>query len=220
MSLRLVGIKEGMMQIFDKVGNRVVCTVIKTDKHLISQIKTEEKDGYHALQLAGIQVSKAKLRNVKKPQFGHFKKAGIEPRKILFEARLNSEETSYKVGQEVGLGLLDEVSFVDIQGMSKGKGYQGVMKRHNFAGGPAAHGSGFHRHGGSCGMRSTPGRCLPGQKKAGRMGGECVTTQNLKIVRVDKERQILLVEGSVPGCRGGYVYITPAKKKATRKSEK
>jgi large subunit ribosomal protein L3 len=215
MKPKLMGIKQGMMQIFDEQGNRVVCTVILAEKHLISQIKTKENDGYNALQLASIKLNSAKARNVAKPQLGHFKKAGIEPRRAMCEVRLD-EVGSYQVGQEIGVESFNEVTYVDVIGVSKGKGHQGVIKRHHFAGGPAAHGSGFHRHGGSCGMRSTPGRCLPGQKKSGRMGGERVTMENLRVVRVDVERQLILVEGAVPGTRGGRVFILPAKKKPTK----
>ncbi len=211
-----MGIKQGMMQIFDQHGNRVVCTVILAEKHLISQIKTKENDGYNALQLASIKLNLAKAKNVAKPQLGHFKKAGIEPRRAMCEMRL-SDIGSYQVGQEIGVEVFSEISYVDVIGVSKGKGYQGVIKRHHFAGGPAAHGSGFHRHGGSCGMRSTPGRCLPGQKKAGRMGAERVTMENLRVVRVDAEKQLILVEGAIPGARGGRVYILPAKKKVMKK---
>lgn len=215
--LKLMGIKQGMTQLFDAQGNRVVCTVIQADKHLISQIKTTETDGYHALQLASGKLNAAKARNVSNPQKGHFKKAGIEPRRKMVEVRLEAP-SEYQVGQALGVELFEGVAFVDVAGISKGKGYQGVMKRHNFAGGPAAHGSGFHRHAGSTGMRTSPGRCLPGVKKAGRMGADRVTTQNLRVVRVDAERQVIVVEGAIPGSRGGLVYIMPAKKKNHNKT--
>lgn len=214
-----MGIKQGMMQVFDKNGNRVVCTVIQAEKHVVLQIKTKESDGYDALQLASIKLNPAKARNVAKPQQGHFKKASVEPRRSVCEVRVD-ETASYQLGQEIGVETFNEIGFVDVIGQSKGKGYQGVIKRHHFAGGPAAHGSGFHRHGGSCGMRSTPGRCLPGQKKAGRMGNERVTVENLRVVRVDAERQLIIVEGAIPGCRGGKVYIVPAKKKLAKKGKK
>jgi large subunit ribosomal protein L3 len=215
MKPKLMGIKQGMMQIFDDQGNRVVCTVILAEPHVISQIKSKESDGYTAVQLASLKVRPAKAKNVKKPQLGHFKKAGIEPRKALCEVRADSVE-SYQLGQELGVEIFNEISFVDVVGVSKGKGHQGVIKRHHFAGGPAAHGSGFHRHGGSCGMRTSPGRCLPGQKKSGRMGGERVTMENLRVVKIDPEKQVILVEGAIPGCRGGLVYVTPAKKKVKK----
>lgn len=216
---KLMGIKKGMTQLFDNEGNKVVCTVIQTDKHIVSQIKTKEKDGYEALQLAAFKVMPSKIRNVSKPLMGHFKKASIEPRRQLLESGGGSL-AQYQIGQEIGAEVFQGISYVDVTGISKGKGYQGVIKRHHFAGGPASHGSGFHRHGGSCGMRSTPGRCLPGQKKAGRMGGEQVTTENLKVVRVDLERQLILVEGAVPGACGSFVYISQAKKIAQSKNKK
>ena len=215
MKPKLMGIKQGMMQIFDDQGNRVVCTVILAEPHVVSQIKTKESDGYTAVQLATLKVTPAKAKNVRKPQLGHFKKAGVEPRKTLCEVRLDSVE-GYQLGQELGVETFNEVQFVDVVGMSKGKGHQGVIKRHHFAGGPAAHGSGFHRHGGSCGMRTSPGRCLPGQKKSGRMGGEQVTMENLRVVKIDAEKKVILVEGAIPGCRGGLVYVTPAKKKVNK----
>jgi large subunit ribosomal protein L3 len=215
MKPKLMGIKQGMMQIFDAQGNRVVCTVIKAEPHVISQIKTKENDGYTAIQLATLKVRPSKAKNIRKPQLGHFKKASIEPRNAMCEMRVDAVE-NYQLGQEMGVEIFNEVSFVDIRGVSKGKGHQGVIKRHHFAGGPAAHGSGFHRHGGSCGMRTSPGRCLPGQKKSGRMGGDQVTVENLRVVKIDAEKQAILVEGAIPGCRGGHVYVTPAKKKVMK----
>jgi large subunit ribosomal protein L3 len=219
MKPKLMGIKQGMMQVFDQQGNRVVCTVIQADKHVISQIKTTETDKYNALQLASGKVSPAKARNVARPQLGHFKKAGLEPRRKMTEIRVD-DTTGYTVGQELGVELFQDVAYVDVIGTSKGKGYQGVMKRHNYAGGPAAHGSGFHRHAGSTGMRSTPGRCLPGTKKAGRMGGERVTAENLRVVKVDADKQVIIVEGAIPGSRGCLVYVTTAKKMMNKKKKK
>lgn len=218
MKPKLMGIKQGMMQLFDPQGNRVVCTVIKAEKHVIAQIKSVETDHYNAIQLASGTMNAAKARNVAKPQQGHFKKAGIEPRRKMKEVRVE-DPSAYQVGQELGVELFNDITYVDVIGISKGKGYQGVMKRHNFSGGPAAHGSGFHRHAGSTGMRSTPGRCLPGVKKAGRMGGEQVTVENLRVVKVDAEKQVIVVEGAIPGSRGGLVYITTAKKKMNKKKK-
>lgn len=216
MTLKFMGKKLGMTRLFDAKGNHVVCTVISAEPNIISQVKSSEKDGYEAVQLAALKVKPSKLRNVTKSLKGHYAKAGIDPRVRLSETRVESTQ-DFQVGQEVSVAQFAEVSFVDVQGVSKGKGHQGVMKRYHFAGGPASHGSGFHRHGGSTGMRSTPGRCLPGQKKSGRMGGEVVTTQNLRVVRVDAEKQLMIVEGAIPGARGGLLYITKAVKKANRK---
>jgi len=206
-----MGIKKGMARLFDKDGNLIVCTVIFTEPNIISQIKRVEKDGYNAVQLSAVKVAAPKVRNVTKPLVGHFKKAGIEPRRHLAESRVENPE-EFQVGQEVGVGYFSGCELVDVAGDSKGKGHQGVIKRHHFAGGPAAHGSGFHRHGGSCGMRTSPGRCLPGQKKSGRMGGDRVTLQNLRVMQIDEENNLLVIEGAIPGARGGLVYITKAVK--------
>ena len=216
MALQFTGKKVGMTRMFDKSGNVVVCTVIRAEPNIVTQLKTKENDGYTAIQLGSMKVTDPKKRNVSKPLRGHFAKAAVEPRGRLLETRL-SDTSAYQVGQEIGVGVFTEVAYVDVTGMSKGKGHQGVIKRHGFAGGPASHGSGFHRHGGSCGMRTSPGRCLPGQKKSGRMGGERVAQQNLKVVKVDEVNQVLLVEGAIPGSRGGFVVVSPAVKKPSKK---
>lgn len=223
MVLTLMGKKRGMMQLFDEKGNVVVCTVIQAEPNVVTQLKTKEKDGYTAVQL-GFEEIKGKTQytidvRTGKPQLGHFKKAGVKPRRFLVESRVDSVD-AYALGQEVGLDIFHEVEFVDAIAISKGKGYQGVMKRHHFAGGPASHGSGFHRHAGSTGMRSTPGRGLPGGKKAGQMGLERVTVQNLQVVKVDMENQVILVKGQVPGPRDGLVYIKRAEKKQAKKKPK
>ncbi len=211
-----MGKKRGMTQIFDEKGNLIVCTVISAEPSVVSQIKQQESDGYVAVQLAAVKVKPSKVKNVSKALRGHFAKASIEPRAHLVESRVE-DSSQFAVGQEIGVAYFADASFVDVRAVSKGKGYQGVMKRHGFAGGPAAHGSGFHRHAGSTGMRSTPGRCLPGVKKAGRMGAEYVTTQSLKIVKIDETKQVIIVKGAVPGACGGLVYLSKAKKKAAKK---
>lgn len=220
MALKLLGKKRGMTQRFDDAGNIVVCTVIHAEPSIITQIKRKESDGYNALQLGFDKIVTADARTIQKrvtkQLLGHFQKANVEPRRYLSESRIDDIE-SYSVGQELGVATFADVVFVDVCGYSKGKGYQGVIKRHNFAGGPAAHGSGFHRHGGSTGMRSTPGRCLPGQKKAGRMGGERVTVQNLRVVGIDETRNLIIVEGSIPGPRGSVVSVAPSMKKKSKK---
>ncbi|MBS0620289.1 MAG: 50S ribosomal protein L3 [Verrucomicrobia bacterium] len=218
MTITLMGKKRGMTRLFDEKGNNVVCTVISAEPNVIAQIKRKDTDGYEAIQLAAFKVKPSKTKNVTKPLQGHYKKAGIEPRVHVAETRVESTE-AFQVGQEFSVAHFADVGYVDITGVSKGKGYQGVIKRHHFAGGPASHGSGFHRHGGSTGMRSSPGRCLPGQKKAGRMGADVVTTQNLRVVKVDEERQVIVVEGAVPGPVGGLVYIAKAKKKQSSKKK-
>lgn len=209
MSLKLIAKKEAMTQIFNKNGQAVACTVLVADANYITQVKTEEKDGYKAVQLGSI---KAREKNVKKPVLGHFAKAKVAPCRVILESKVENP-SEYTVGQEIKVDYFKEGEFIDIIGTSKGKGFQGVMKLHGFAGGPAAHGSGFHRHAGSTGMRSTPGRCFPGGKRASRMGGEKVTVQNIEILAVNAEKNLIVVKGCVPGCCGGIVYISKAKKK-------
>lgn len=223
MALTMMGKKCGMMQLFDEKGNVIVCTVIQAEPNVVTQIKSKETDGYLAVQLGFEKVSGKTQYTIEartgKPLTGHFKKAGVEPRRHLLESKIDGKE-EYSLGQEIGVDIFNAVEFVDATAISKGKGYQGVMKRHNFAGGPASHGSGFHRHAGSTGMRSTPGRGLPGGKKAGQMGNERVTVQNLQVVKIDVENNVILVKGQVPGPRNGLVYLTQAKKKMTKKSHK
>lgn len=220
MALKLMGKKRGMTQHFDEAGNIVVCTVIHAEPNVVTQIKRKETDGYNAIQLGFEKVVTADARTIEKrvskPQIGHFRKSNVEPRRYLSEARLDNVD-EFSLGQEVAVTAFSEVSHIDVCGVSKGKGYQGVIKRHGFAGGPGSHGSGFHRHGGSTGMRSTPGRGLPGMKKAGQMGCENVTVQNLKVIRVDADRNLLIVEGAVPGPVGGLVSFSAAKKKKVKK---
>lgn len=218
MTLTFMGKKAGMTRIFDANGNQVVCTVISAEPNVVAQVKTTEKDGYSAVQLGAFKVKPSKVRNVSKPLKGHYAKAKIDPRGTLGETRV-PVESEFQVGQEIGVDCFSDVAYVDVQGVSKGKGHQGVIKRHHFAGGPASHGSGFHRHGGSTGMRSSPGRCLPGQKKSGRMGADVVTLQNLRVVKVDAEKQVLLVEGAIPGSCGGLVYISQSVKKSGQKKK-
>lgn len=212
MTLKMMGKKEGMTQLYNKQGNLVVCTVISVEPNVVSQIKTKEKDGYESLQLAGYKVAPSRVKNVAKPIKGHFAKSSIEPRGKLLESVV-ANVGEYQVGQELSVDHFQDVVFVDVTAVSKGKGHQGVMRRYGFKGGPASHGSGFHRHGGSTGMRSSPGRCLPGQKKSGHMGSERVTVQNLRVVKVDAENKLLLVEGAVPGATGCQVTVFKSKKK-------
>lgn len=212
MTLNFMGKKEGMAQVYDEKGNLITCTVLVVEPNVISQIKTQESDGYSAVQLAAFQLPPSKVKNQSKAMQGHFKKAGVNPRRKVQESRLE-DVSGYEVGQELDVTYFEEISHVDVIAVSKGKGFQGVMKRHGFKGGPASHGSGFHRHAGSTGMRSTPGRCLPGVKMAGRMGGERVTVQSLPVVRVDAEKRVLLVKGAVPGSRGSMVTVRQAVKK-------
>lgn len=220
---KLMGKKRGMMQLFDETGNAIVCTVIEAEPNIVTQIKTKTTDGYNAIQLGFEKVKVKDPRTmetrVSSPLRGHYKKAGTEPRRFLSEIRVENTE-EYAVGQELGVSQFSAIVYVDVCAVSKGKGFQGVMKLHNFSGGPASHGSGFHRHAGSTGQRSTPGRCLPGGKRASHMGLERVTVQNLEVVRIDEEANVIIVKGAVPGPRNGLVYITQAVKIAAEKNSK
>jgi len=211
-----MGKKRGMTQIFDDKGNTIVCTVIEAQPNIVTQVKTKESDGYNAIQLGFetiiVKDPRTMAKRSSKALLGHFKKAGVEPRRYLSESRLDKLE-NYAIGQEISLAEFAEIPFVDVCGTSKGKGYKGVMKKYNFAGGPASHGSSFHRHAGSTGMRSTPGRSLTNSPRASHMGDERVTVQNVKVVAVYPEENVILLEGSVPGPRNGLLYLSPAIKK-------
>ncbi len=210
MPLTFIGQKKGMMQVFDKDGKVVVCTVILAEPNTVLQIKRKETHGYNGIQLGGVPMTKSQGDRTSKPLKGHFGKVGAQPCRVIHESRLD-EVDQYQVGQKLDASIFEGVQFVDVEGVSKGKGFQGVIKLFNMAGGPAAHGSGFHRHMGSTGMRSTPGRCFPNGKRASRMGGDRKTVQNLRVVAV--KGNLLLVEGAVPGAPSGIVYIRKAKKR-------
>lgn len=204
MSLTLIGQKKGMTQIFDQEGKLVVCTVILAEPNTVLGIKRKETHGYNSIQLSGIPMTASQAKRAKKPVKGQFAKANVQPGNVIRESRIEEVE-QYQVGQQIDASLFQDVKYVDIEAISKGKGFQGVIKLHGMAGGPAAHGSGFHRHMGSTGMRSTPGRCFPGGKRASRMGGDKKTVQGLRVIAV--KGNVLLVAGPVPGARSGIVYI-------------
>jgi large subunit ribosomal protein L3 len=216
MTLKFMGKKRGMIQLFDENGNIIVCTVIEAEPNVVTQIKTKETDGYTAVQV-GFEKRTGKdprtvERRTTKPLRGHYQKAGTTPRRYLKETRVPSTE-GFSLGQELGVDVFSDVRFVDATAMSKGKGYQGVMKLHNYSGGPAAHGSGFHRHAGSTGMRSTPGRCLPGGPRASHMGYDQVTVQNLEVIQINAEDNLIIIKGAVPGPNNSLVCLAPAIKK-------
>lgn len=218
MPLQLMGKKRGMTMLFDEEGRAVACTVIEVEPNLIAQIKTVENDGYAALQM-GCEKMKAKDsrtigRRLGKPRSGHFAKNNLAPRRRLHEARLD-DVSGYSVGQELDVSLFRDLKYVDVIGLSKGRGYQGVMKKFGFAGASkGSHGAGsVHRHAGSTGMRSTPGRCLKGGPRASQMGRNRVSQQNLRLFRVDEERHLLIVKGCVPGPVGGALFVRPSLKK-------
>ncbi|OHD14107.1 MAG: 50S ribosomal protein L3 [Spirochaetes bacterium GWD1_27_9] len=204
----LIGQKIGMTQIFLENGNIVPVSVIKIEKNLILNKRTEEKDGYSALVLGYGDISDKKLA---KPYKGQFKN-DLKPKRYIKEFRMDETE-KFQVGQELGLDDLKELNYIDVVGMSKGKGYQGVMKRHGFHGGRATHGSKFHRVNGSTGQNTYPGHCFKGVKRAGRMGFDRVTVQSLKIIKFDLENSVLLVKGAVPGKNKEILCIKKAVKK-------
>jgi len=210
-----MGKKLGMAQLFDEKGNLVICTVIAAEPNVVTQIKTKDNDGYNAIQLGFDKIEAKDPRTVSRrtgrPREGLFQKTSIAPRRYLTESRVDSVD-AFTVGQEVGVASFDQVSHVDVMSISKGKGYQGLMKKNNFAGGPASHGSSFHRHAGSTGQRSTPGRSLPGVPRASQMGKERKTVQNLRVVKVIPEDNLIIVEGAIPGATSALVFVSPAVK--------
>jgi large subunit ribosomal protein L3 len=203
----LMGKKIGMTQVFDENGILVPVTVIKIEPNLVVGQRTKEKHGYEAVILGAFA---AKKNRVKKPVAGQFAK-GTEPKKLLREFRNFGHEC--KVGDTLGVELFEKVRFVDVLGNTKGKGYQGVMRRHGFHGGAKSHGSKFHRAGGSTGQAAWPSRVLKGTKMAGRMGNTRATAQNIRVVKVDKDKEVLLVNGAVPGAPNNTVIVTSACKK-------
>ncbi|SES89838.1 50S ribosomal protein L3 [Anaerobranca gottschalkii] len=202
MEKAILGKKIGMTQIFTKEGEVVPVTVIEAGPCVVVQKKTVETDGYEAIQLGFGDISERKLN---KPQQGHFKKANVAPKKYLVEFRLE-DISSYEVGQEIKADVFAEGEFVDVTGTSKGKGFAGAIKRHNQGRGPMSHGSRYHRGPGSLGSIQ-PARVFKGQTLPGRMGGERVTVQNLQVVKVDPERNLILVKGAIPGTKGSLVSI-------------
>ncbi len=203
--------KEGMTRVFSEDGHHVPVTVLKLDNCQVVSVRTEEKDGYTAVQLG---AGKAKINRVAKAQRTTFAKAKIEPKKKVAEFRV-SPENLLEVGAELSAAHFVPGQKVDICGTSKGKGFQGAMKRHNFGGMRASHGvSVSHRAHGSTGQCQDPGKVFKGKKMAGQMGNERVTTQNLEIVAVDEKENLILVKGPVPGCNSGWVYVTDAVKRS------
>ena len=204
----LIGKKVGMTQIFDEKGNVVPVTVIEAGPCSVVQVKSVETDGYDAIQLGFGAVKEYK---VNKPVKGHFAKAKVTPMKHLREFRV-SDVSSVKVGDEIKVDTFVAGESVDIQGITKGKGFQGVIKRHGQSRGPMGHGSMYHRRPGSMGPTSTPGRVFKGKKLPGHMGHVTVTIQNLDVVKVDMDKNVILVKGSVPGAKGAILKIKSAVK--------
>ena len=207
MKKAILGKKIGMTQIFDEKGRAIPVTVVEAGPCTVVQIKTKDSDGYEAVQLGFGEVKEKKLI---RPIKGHFTKANITPKKHLREFSL--EEISCNVGDEIKVDIFNKGETVDVTGTSKGKGFQGVIKRHGQSRGPMGHGSMYHRRPGSMGSTSTPGRVYKGKNLPGHMGVETVTVQNLEIVKVDSDKNVLLIKGSVPGNKGAILKIRNSSK--------
>ncbi len=212
----ILGTKLGMTQVFDENNKVVPVTVVKAGPNVVTRIRTPERDGYSAVQLAYGEISP---RKVNKPVTGQYAAAGVNPRRHLAELRLDSEEAAaaYEVGQELTAEIFADGSYVDVTGTSKGKGFAGTMKRHGFRGQGASHGAqAVHRRPGSIGGCATPGRVFKGTRMSGRMGNDKVTTQNLKVHKVDAANGVILIKGAIPGRNGGLVMVRTAIKRGEK----
>ncbi len=219
MSLGILGTKEGMTQLFDAESGKVVpVTVVHAAPNVVLQQRTKARDGYSAVQVG---YGDKKVTRVNRPEAGNIRKASeeagkaISPKKVIRELRMDEDPgADLAVGSEVTVAVLEGATYLDVQGVSKGKGTQGVMKRHNFKGSIRTHGTHeFFRHGGSIGTRLTPGHVLKGKKMAGRMGNENVTVQNLRLHKIDAEKNLIFIVGGIPGAKGGVVEVRKAVKR-------
>ncbi len=201
----IIGKKIGMTSVFSVEGKNIPCTVIEAGPCVVTQVKTAETDGYEALQLA---YGDKKEKHATKAELGHFKKAGVTPKRKVVEFN-NTFQEEFELGQEVNVGIFQELDYVDIEGISKGKGFQGVVKRHNFRGvNDATHGQHNRlRAPGSIGASSWPSRVFKGMRMAGRDGGKTVTIENLEVIKIIPEKNLIVVKGSVPGAKGSYLII-------------
>lgn len=202
----ILGRKLGMTQVWNDKDEIVPVTVIQAGPCTVAQVKTTETDGYEAIQIGYGDI---KEKRVNKPMKGHFAKAGIKPTRYLREVRVE-DASEYSCGDQVTVANFEDVDHVDVTGISKGKGFQGVIKRHGFGGGPGGHGSHFHRAPGSVGMCATPSRILKGLRMPGHMGCDRVTVMNLELVSIDPEQNLMLVKGAVPGGKGALVTVRKA----------
>lgn len=211
MAIGVVGRKAGMTRIFTDEGASVPVTVIEVEANRITEVKTPERDGYRAVQ---VTTGARRASRITKPEAGHFAKNGVEAGRDLWEFRLDGEDTEeYQPGSELGVSLFEDGQSIDVTGRSKGKGFSGTVKRWNFSTQDKTHGNSLaHRAPGSIGQCQSPGRVFKGKKMSGQMGNARVTTQNIEVVRVDAERNLLLVKGPVPGANGGDLIIKPAVK--------
>jgi len=205
-SIGLLGNKIGMTQIFDESGNIIPVTILKVGPCIITQIKTEMKDGYNAIQVG---YSNTSNKSLTQSELGHLQKSNIQPLKYLKEFRIDNVD-EFEVGQVLNVDLLSINQLVNIKGKTVGKGFSGLQKRHNFTRGPMTHGSKNHRAPGSIGMGTTPGRVLPGKKMAGQLGNKLTTIKKLKVIQLSSEENILIIKGSVPGKPGNLLSITPS----------
>jgi large subunit ribosomal protein L3 len=203
----IIGRKVGMTQLFETDGTVVPATVIKAGPCVVVQAKSAQADGYEAIQLGLVEDTPTRAN---KPTTGHFRKANVPPTRIVREVKMAAGSETPKEGDQVLAGMFAAGDRVDVIATSRGKGFQGVMRRHNFAGGAATHGSMFHRAPGSIGASSYPSRVVKGMRAAGRMGGARVTTRNLKVVGIDADNHLLLLQGAVPGAPGGVVVVRRA----------
>jgi large subunit ribosomal protein L3 len=210
MSIGLLGKKVGMTRVFTENGQSIPVTVLKIETNVVSMIKNIESDGYNALQMSSVELKENK---VKKPHLGHFKKNNIAPQKNIKEFRVE-DTADIEVGQKFEATHFEEGTFVNVRSRSKGKGFAGTIKRHNFKGKDATHGNSIsHRTPGSTGQCQFPGRVFKGKKMAGQMGDEMITRKNLQIVKIDAERKLILVKGAVPGFNGRLVEVTQSAKR-------
>lgn len=207
MAVGILGKKLGMTQIFDDAGNAIPVTVVQAGPCVVTQIKTPDTDGYAAVQVGFDEVATKALN---KPQLGHLAKSGSEPVRHLKEYRVDGA-TGYELGQAITAATFEAGQLVDVSGKSIGRGFAGYQKRHNFRRGPMAHGSKNHRLPGSTGAGTTPGRVYPGKRMAGQLGNTQATIRKLEVVRVDSDRNLLLIKGAVPGKPGALLSVTPAK---------
>lgn len=208
MTLGILGTKLGMTQVFDsETGIAIPVTVVQAGPCTVTQIKTQSTDGYEAVQLGFKEV---KEKALSQPELGHLKKANATPLRHLKEYRLQENAGQYELGQSIAADIFSNGQLVDVTGTSMGRGFAGYQKRHNFRRGPMSHGSKNHREPGSTGPGTTPGRIFPGKKLAGRYGGTQVTVRKLSVVRVDADRNLLLIKGAIPGKPGGLLSIAPA----------
>jgi large subunit ribosomal protein L3 len=205
-SIGLLGNKIGMTQIFDESGNIIPVTILKVGPCIITQIKTEMKDGYNAIQVG---YSNTSNKSLTQSELGHLQKSNIQPLKYLKEFRIDNVD-EFEVGQVLNVDLLSINQLVNIKGKTVGKGFSGLQKRYNFTRGPMTHGSKNHRAPGSIGMGTTPGRVLPGKKMPGQMGNKLTTIKKLKVIQLSSEENILIIKGSVPGKPGNLLSITPS----------